>query len=80
VERRRLFLLVEQHMSTATMEPAAVTSEPTLWTLAETAKFLRIGEATLRAWMKVPGKLPAPKRFGQKWLFNSNEIKAMIEA
>jgi hypothetical protein len=78
LERCRLFSFLE----VATVGMAMLDSEKeavdrTLWTIAETARFFRVNEATIRNWMKVPGKLPAPKRLGAKWLFVANEIKAM---
>jgi hypothetical protein len=71
---------MEIAVSPATSEPAQATGEPTLWTLQETARFLRVNEATIRIWMKIPGKLPTAKRLGQKWLFVASEVRSLVEA
>jgi hypothetical protein len=60
------------------LEP--VTSEPAYWTLDETARFLRLSKESVTAWRK-SGRIPreAVKRPGLKWLFNSENIRRLMD-
>jgi excisionase family DNA binding protein len=72
---RQLFLFQEIPVSTATMPPDAATAEN--WTLQDVSRYLRCSERTVYLYVK-NGKLPQPRRLGQKWLFSADRIKALL--
>jgi len=52
---------------------------PKLWTVGDVAHYLRCSEASVYLYTK-QGKLPRPRRFGQKSLYDPALVKACFGA
>jgi excisionase family DNA binding protein len=62
-------------MSTSTLaqEPGAAEN----WTIQDVARFLRCSERTVYSLMRT-GKIPQPRRLGNRWLFDASKMRAVL--